>query len=76
MGVVAVLAIDYLSNIAVRRKVPTESPRRLGVALVLLTLVLTLSQTVIDLYRGFRVSTAGVMNNCWRPWPGRDVHQD
>ena len=56
MGVVFVLSADYLLSVASRRKLASESSRRLRVALVVVTMTISAAQTLVDLVRGFRVS--------------------
>lgn len=56
MGVVLVLAADYLLSVASRSRGPSEGSRMAGVALVAVMLTITMAQTTLDTYRGFRVS--------------------
>lgn len=56
MGIVLTLSVHYFASLSSRPKLPQDSSRRLGVALVGLSLAINASQTGIDLYRGWNVS--------------------
>ena len=58
MGVLVILAIDFFVALISQQKSPTESSKRLGATLVILSLTFNGAMTLVDLYRGYEVGSS------------------